>query len=169
MTRAWLAIAIVFAGCKPESARQADRAADNVIEQRKDLKKAVQTEPTEVPAESKQLSRAAAQFIEKRRIRIAALRGEHSVIGTQLALISTLAEHSPITDAGRADINNKLSTFQMQFDIAGNHIEGLAGADVDVWNQRDDAVRDAMDALESARAEAWQALEDAPRIRPNAS
>jgi hypothetical protein len=167
--RTALAIVIAFAGCKPETARKADRAAEDVLEQRADLKKAAQGEPHQVAVESKELSAAAQRFTETKRIRIAALRGEHSVIATQIKLISTLAEHSPITDAGRADINNKLSAFQLRLDEAKNQIEGLAGAAVDTWEQRDDAVRDAMSALESARKAAWRALDDAPRIRPNAS
>jgi chromosome segregation ATPase len=166
-TRAALAIVIAFAGCKPESARKADRAAKDVIEQRADLKKAEQ--PDQVAVERKELSAAAQQFTESKRIRIAALRGEHSVIATQIRLISTLTEYSRITDGGRADINNKLSAFQMRLDEAKNQIEGLAGAAADAWEQRDDAVRDAMDALESARKAAWRSLDDAPRIHPNAS
>jgi chromosome segregation ATPase len=165
--RAALAIVIAFAGCKPESARKADRAAKDVIEQRADLEKAEQ--PDQVALERKELSAAAQQFTESRRIRIAALRGEHSVIATQIRLISTLTEYSRITDGGRADINNKLSAFQMRLDEAKNQIEGLAGAAADAWEQRDDAVRDAMDALESARKAAWRSLDDAPRIHPNAS
>ena len=167
--RTALAIAIAFAGCKPETARKADRAAEEVLEQRADLKQAVQAAPDKVALESKELSAAAQQFTENKRIRIAALRGEHSVIATQVKLISTLTEHSRITDTGRADINNKLSAFQLRLGEAKNQIEGLAGAAVEAWQQRDDAVREAMAALESARGAAWRALDEAPRIRPNAS
>jgi hypothetical protein len=167
--RAALAIVIAFAGCKPETARQAGRAAEDVLEQRSDLKQAAQVGSDKVAVEAKELSAAAQRFTEKKRIRIAALRGEHSVIATQVRLISTLTEHSRLTDAGRADINNKLSAFQTRLDEANNHIEGLSGAGADVWEQRDDAVRDVMKALESARKAAWRALDDAPRIHDNAS
>lgn len=167
--RTALAIVIAFAGCKSETARKADRAAKDVLEQRADLKEAVKTAPDEVAVESEELSAAAKLFTERRRIRIAALRGEHSVIATQARLISTLSEHAPVTDSGRADINNKLSAFQMRLTEARNQIEGLGTAAADVWEQRDDAVRDAMDALESARKAAWRSLDDAPRIHPNAS
>jgi hypothetical protein len=167
--RAALAIAIALPGCKSETARQADRAADEVLEHRADLKQAARTNPERVAEQSKELSVVARQFTENKRIRIAALRGQHSVIATQLMLISTLTEYSRITDASRADINNKLSAFQMRLDEAKNQIEGLAGATADGWKQRDDAVRDAMNTLESARKAAWNALEDAPRIHRNAS
>ncbi|HEY5924873.1 MAG TPA: hypothetical protein VIV11_24500 [Kofleriaceae bacterium] len=169
LIRAALAIVVAFAACKPESARQAERAAEDVLEQRADLKEAAQAEPTKVAAESKELSAAAQKFTEKKRIRIAALRGEHSVIATQVKLISTMSEYFPITDAGRADINNKLSAFQVKLDEATNQIEGLAGAAADRFGERDDAVQDAMDALETARKSAWRALQDAPRIHPDAS
>jgi hypothetical protein len=167
--RAALAIVIAFAGCKPESARRADRAAEEVLAERAQVKEAATTAPDKVGVESKQLSAAAQQFTESKRIRIAALRGEHSVIATQVRLISTLSEYSRMTDSGRADINNKLSAFQMRLDEAKNQIEGLAGAPVDAWEQRDDAVREAMNALETARKAAWRSLDDAPRIHHNAS
>lgn len=169
--RSWaaLAIALAFAGCKPETARKADRAAKDVLHQRADLEKAVEQQPERAGAESQELSAAAKQFIERRRIRIAALRGQHSVIATQLQLISTFAEAARITDAGRADINNKLSAFRMRLDEAANHIEGLRDTGADSWQQRHDAVQDAMDVLESARKAAWRALDDAPRIHPDAS
>ena len=169
--RSWaaLAIALAFAGCKSETARKADRAAKDVLHQRADLEKAVQQQPVDAAAESKELSAAAKQFIERRRIRIAALSGQHSVIASQLQLISTFAEYARITDAGRADINNKLSAFRMKLDEAINQIDGLREVGADSWQQRHDAVQDAMDALESARKSAWRALDDAPRIHPNAS
>jgi hypothetical protein len=169
MIKVVLAIAVVFAGCKPETARKAERAAKDVVEQRQDLKEATQSDPTKVAAESKELSEAATLFVERKRIRIAALRGEHSVIATQLKLISTLSEYFPLTDAGRADINNKLSQFQMRLDEASNHIEGLDGAPADHWIERDDAVREVMEKLDGAREAAWRALQDAPRVHRTAS
>jgi hypothetical protein len=169
MIRVALAIAVVFAGCKPETARKAERAANDVVEQKHDLKQATRDDPTQVAAETRELSEAAQLFIERKRIRIAALRGEHSVIATQLMLISTMSEYFPLTDAGRADINNKLSAFQMRLDEATNHIEGLDGTAADHWQERDDAVRDVMTKLESARKAAWRALQDAPRVRQTAS
>ena len=170
MIRLALAIVIAFAGCKPETARKADRAADDVREQRKELSAAAESEqPAKVVVEVEELSEAERLFTERKRIRIAALRGEHSVISTQAMLISTLAEYFPLTDAGRADINNKLTAFHRRLDEARNQIEGLGRTGADVWTQRDDAVREAMNALETARKDAWRALEDAPRIDPNAS
>jgi hypothetical protein len=167
--RAALAIVVSFAGCKPETARQADRAAEHVVEQRNDLAEAVRDEPTQVPAEAKELSRATELFIENKRIRIAALRGQRSVIGTQFLLISSFAEHARITDAGRADVNNALTELEHQLETEGNQIDGLATVGVDEWNERDDQVRDVMSDLESAAKTAWRALEEAPRIHPNAS
>src|SRR5258705_5577017 len=115
---AQLVIAIAFAGCKPETARQADRAADNVLQQRTDVKRVARAAPTQLAAATRQLSAAEQQFIEKKRIRIAASRGEHSVIGTQFNLIGLFAEHAEITDASRADINNKLTAFHIKLQIA---------------------------------------------------
>ena len=164
-----LVIAVAFIGCKPETARQSDRAADNVRQLRTDVRRAARMAPTRALVETAELTAAEQTFIEQKRIRIAALRGEVSVIGTQLALIGLFAEHAKITDASRADINNHLTAFKVTLDIARNQIEGLALTGADAWNERDDAVREAMNALESARKAAWRALEDAPRIDPRAS
>jgi hypothetical protein len=164
-----LAIAVVFAGCKPETGRKAERAAKDVVEQREDLEAATRQTPEKLAAEAEELSQATKLFIERKRIRIAALRGEHSVVGTQIRLISTMAEYFPLTDAGRADINNKLTTFQRELDEAKNHIDGLERLGPDEWTTRDDAVQDAMDELDNVRRAAWRALEDAPRVHPDAS
>jgi hypothetical protein len=164
-----LAIAVAVAGCQPETARKADRAAKDVIEQRADLKQAAREEPAQIGSESQELSDAARLFTERKRVRIAALRGEHSVIATQVKLISTMAEYFPLSDQGRADVNNKLTELQKRLDAAGNQIEGLAGVGAEQWSARDDAVRDAMDQLDAARRAAWRALQDAPRPHPTAS
>lgn len=149
-----LVIAVMVAGCPNEPARDVAPAAN---------------EPTNVAVERKQLAEPATQFDERKRIRVATLRGEHSVIGTQAMVIGMMAEYLALTDAGRADINNKLSDFQMRLDEAGNQIEGLDAATEDAWTERDDAVREAMDKLEVARKAAWRALRDAPHVHPNAS
>lgn len=154
--KAALAIVLAFAGCKPETARQADQAAKDVIEARKG-------------GEPHRRAAAEHRFTDKQRIRIAALRGEHSVIGSQLKMIGVFAQYARITDAGRADVNNHLTEFKRLLDEAKNQIEGLAKTAVDNWQERDDAVREAMDSLESARKAAWRALDDAPRIDSNAS
>lgn len=164
-----LAIAIVFAGCQPETARKAEQAAKEVVDGREELEQAAREAPAQIGSASQELSEAARLFTERKQSRIAALRGEHSVIATQVKLISTMAEYFPLSDQGRADVNNKLTELQMRLDEAGNHIEGLTGVGAEQWSARDDAVRDAMDELDAARRAAWRALQDAPRPHPTAS
>jgi hypothetical protein len=169
LCRCALAIAIALVGCKPETARKADTASKKVIDEREQVRQAAQDKPHEVAVESKELGEAAQHFAESKRIRVAALRGEHSVIATQLMLISTMAEYFPLTAAGRADVTEMLAAFHMRLDVAKNQIEALAGATVDDWEDRDDAVREAMTALDQARAAAWRALNDAPHTPGEAS
>jgi len=164
-----LALVFAYAGCKSETARKASRAADEVVEQRRDIVKTAHEDPERIPVEARELTQAEREFAERKRIRIAALRGEHSVIATQVKLIATLAESFPLTDAGRADVNDKLSKFELRLAEAMNHIDGLKTVDAEAWEARDEQVRAAMDTLNKARATAWDALEDAPRIAPNAS
>ena len=169
MIRLSLAIVIAFAGCKSETARRADRAADEVVEQREDVVKAATAKPDKLTVEAKELTQAEREFAERKRIRIAALRGEHSVIATQVDLIATMAKHFPLTDAGRAGVSDRLTKFQQRLVEARDHIDGLAGTDAAAWEQADDKVREVMDALDDARALAWEALHEAPRTDPNAS
>lgn len=171
---AGVVVAAVFAAtaCKPESARRADRAAKDVVEQRDDLVKAAKNiadEPEQVLAEVGQLAAAAEKFDKLKQARLAALRGQHSVIASQTLLIGTMARELPITDAARGDINEKLTRFQARLDEAQNLIEGLSRTMIDDWEQLDTAATDAMQRLDDARKAAWESLEDAPHIDHSAS
>jgi hypothetical protein len=164
-----LGLALVAAqGCK-DSARDANRAADRVVDKEHDLNKAPADRRLEDVADSEvrkkrlELFDAAADFEAKRNIRIAALRSEHAVIASQPMLISTMVESFPLTDRGRADVNEKLTIFQLRLDESGNLIQGLNATNARTWKERNDAASEAMNRLEDARKDAWKALEDAPR------
>ena len=82
-----------------------------------------------------------------------ALEAELSVIATQPVIISTMARVFPLTEAGRARVTEKLEALQMRYDEAKNLVE--AG---------DPQARAAMQKLDDARKEAWDALDKAPRV-----
>jgi hypothetical protein len=119
--------------------------------------------------EGRELATAEAKSEERKRVRVETLRAEHAIIASQSTLISVMAQSFPLTDQGRAEINEQLTRFQMRLDVAKNLIESLAAADAGVWKERHDAVRDAMSKLEETRADAWKALEDAPKVDRRAS
>jgi hypothetical protein len=176
MTRL-LAIAILLVACKPESARRADRAAEDVVEQRKDVVEAAKKLPDkplaegarELFAETGELTKAARKFELQKSRRLAMLQQTHDLAALQTGVIGVLARDLQITDAARGDINEKLTRFQMRLDETANLIEGLFSVEIDVWEQRDSEVTDAMKRLEDARKAAWDAVEDAPHIDRSAS
>lgn len=174
-------LAALFAGlfatsaCKPDSARKADRAAEAVTRQRTQLEreldadKPVTEKAADVLEHAGRLVQADAEFRRRRDLRVDILRGQHSVIATQSLLIAAMAESFPLTDGGRADVNEKLTTFQSVLDETENLIEGLRRADASTWQELDDQATDAMKRLDDARSAAWGALDDAPKAARTAS
>ena len=160
-----LAAVICLAACKSESSRKANNAADHVLEQREELTEGSK----EVAKESSELMKAEETFAFRRQARVQVLRATHSAVGTQPMLISMMSANFDLTDAGRAAINERLTTFQRRLDEAANLIQGLQGVDAAEWEVRDEAVSEAMQKLEDARQAAWGALEDAPRVDRSAS
>jgi hypothetical protein len=75
------------------------------------------------------------------------------VIATQPVIISTMAAAFPLTEAGRAQVTEKLQALQMRFDEAKNLVES-----------GDPQAADAVKRLDAARKEAWDALDKAPRV-----
>lgn len=169
-----VALALVAAqGCKPDSRKQADKAADRVVDKQQALgderdrladKKLDEVKQSKhVVEKSGDLADATATFEARRDVRIAALRAMHQVIATQPELISNLAQSLDLTDKGRADVNEKLQVFQMRLDETGNLIQSMKQVDAQEFKDRNDATADAMNRLEDARKDAWKALDDAPR------
>ena len=101
--------------------------------------------------------------LDRTRIRLEALRAEHSVIATQPMLISTIAQALPLTDPGRIEIDEKLQVFQMRLDETANQIAKLSHASPAQFPREEAAVAAALKRLDEARRAAWKALDDAPR------
>lgn len=167
MSRAALAALLLFSaiGCKPESARRADHAAEQVVDKRKSFGKAL-LQPDKFGEQTAELARAEQKFLTRRESRVGILRGKHSVIASQTMLISSLAQGFTISDLSRADINVKLHAFQMQLDKTSNDIEVLAVTSVDNWEPRDEAITESMDNLDEVRRAAWHSLAAAPLVEP---
>ena len=166
-----VAIGLVAAqGCKTEGSHKAAEKVvdkqDDLRDSRKDLadKKIDEVDKSKsVVKRSGELAEATGDFDARRQMRIDALRAEHQAIATQPLLITTMAQAFPLTEAGRADVNEKLQVFQMRLDETGNLINGLRKTTAEDYKQSDDAVGDAMEKLDDARKAAWKALQDAPR------
>ena len=163
-----IALGLVAAnGCKPETARKSDKAAENVVEKRQNLDDKMEKKTTadskRIDEKAQDLTKASAQFEARKDVRIAGLRAEHDVIAAQPDLIMSLSQTFPLTDAGRSAVGERVKAFKDQLDDVGNRINELGSTGADEWKQRDDAMTDAVTKLENARNAAWKALEDAPR------
>jgi hypothetical protein len=103
-------------------------------------------------------------FEYQRLVRVQTLRAVHGITGSQPMLINAIASSEALVDADRAKVNEKLQMVQTRLDEAANLIQGLETVDANNWEPRDRDVADAMNRLEDAREDAWEALDDAKRL-----
>jgi hypothetical protein len=157
--------------CKPESARRADRAAQDLAEAREQAidEGPALAKPQTVVTEAGKLAKAEAEFRARKALRIQVLRGEHSVIATQRLVIGTMATGFTLTDAGRADVNERLTAFKTSLGETQNLIDGLERVDADAWTERQDEATEAMTHLDDVRDAAWHTLDDALKAAHNAT
>jgi len=169
---------VASAGCKPESARRADRAAKEALAERDQLHEAARKlaetpdlvqGTAKVLQEAGELAQAAQKFEARRVARIDALRAQHAVVASQPKLIGTMAENLPLTDAARGAINEKMMRLQAALQETTNLIEGLETVELDGWGARDSEVTAAMHRLDDVRKDAWRALGRAPHIGRSSS
>lgn len=152
--------------CKSDSRSKADKAADRVADQNKrDLDK--MSSPDYQPNVAKEQANQA-EFTVRRDMRMQILKISHDIVQTQPEMITTLASSLPLTDAGAADVNDKVRVLEMRLDDSNNAIQRLNTAGADDFKKVDDDATKAMDRLEDARKDAWTALKDAPRTTPKA-
>ncbi len=153
---------ISTAACKPANQRQADRAADRAIHAMNNFDDAHGTHG--LVARSFNIVSAVDQFELRRTARVDALSAQRSVIATQPELISTLADAAPLTTAGREAVDAKVQTLDLRLDDMANELNELRSAQPDDWRTSDDVTTTAMTQLDEARADAWQTLQNAPRL-----
>jgi hypothetical protein len=124
-------------------------------------------ESKDVAKKAGEMTTAESTFDLKRYNRVQQLRAVHTIIAMQPALISTLASVTALTDRARADVAEKLQIFQMRIDEAGNAIEMLQMTSENNFKDRNDAAAKAVERLDDARGDAWEALNDGDRIQPS--
>ena len=104
-----------------------------------------------------------AAFAARRQNRYRALDAQLQVIATQPILINTMAKVFPLTEAGRTLVTAKLQTLQMRFDEAKNQVALVRTCSAEQCEDVDERATDAMNRLDAAREDAWDALDKAPR------
>jgi len=183
------AIAVLPVACKNSTRKEADKAAENVKDQREDVKedvkdlngaikdqvketnetankemKDVNEQTAELKENVNELNNAEGDFSVRRGARATQLRTIHSVVASQPMLINALSGVTALTDKARATLSEKMQVFQMRVDEAGNAIEAIQAADAAGFEEKNDAAAKAMDRLKDARDDAWEALNDGDRI-----
>ena len=212
-----VAVAVIPAACKDDVRKDADRAAENLADQKEDLNEEskelknalkeqaedtreaqadrvdddavaglperangrldeseikrnaneIKDESEDVAAAAKDVKTASNEFDEARLNRVNQLRATHQVIAAQPQMLNVFAGITPLTDRARADLSEKMQIFQMRIDEAGNAIEALQGVDERNFEERNDTAAKAMERLEEAGDDAWEALNDGDLIEPS--
>jgi hypothetical protein len=129
--------------------------------------KQIADESKDVASKAQKVATKEAEFDIARMTRVQQLRGSHMVMASQPMLINTIAQGSPLTDKARADLAEKMQVFQMRIDEAGNAIEVLQVVSENAFEDANDKAAKAMDRLDDAREDAWEALNDGDRIDPS--
>lgn len=159
-----------------ETVDESHEVAQAARENREDLREKaanaagdVSDEMTDVADQAADVKHAQYDFGYARLTRVGTLRGIHAVAEAQPQLINAFAHDVDLTLRDRDLLNEKLQVFQMRLDEAGNQIEALAKVPAETWEQRHADVNKAMDRLEDAREDAWDALHDAEQASARTS
>lgn len=161
---------LVAPACSKETdtKRDVDRAAERVNETASDLREPREVDDRSELAESQEdadaLERASADFMERRSVRVQTMRAVHAIAASQAMVVHALTEAFPLVDQDRAEVSEKLQIFQMRLDEAGNAIQSLELVEPADWESRGDEATRALERVEDAREDAWEALNDADRI-----
>ncbi len=155
-----------------EAHEVADNARDNrdaVREKAADNAKDVSDEMKDVSKEAADTKHAQFDFGYARLTRVGTLRAVHALALSQPQLINAFAHDVTLNDKERGLVNEKLQILMTRLDEAGNQIEALASVPAETWEQRHDDVNKAMDRLEDARDDAWDALHAAEKANARTS
>jgi len=166
--------------------REAERAADRVNDKTKEVKEeaqdlaeksrdekqqlaakasdvavAVTNETKDLAKAAQDLDEAQGEFAYHKTLRIRTLRAVHAIAGSQPDLINALATSSPLIDEDRTRVMEKLTLLRSRLVDSARLIQELEGVDATTWVARERLVADAMNRVEDARTDAWDALDSA--------
>jgi len=142
-------------------AETAKDKAEDLRDESKDTAEDIKDESNDMTHKTVEARDAQKEFEYQRLVRVQTLRAVHGIAASQPMLISAIASSKALGDADRAKINEKVLLIQMRLDESANLIQGLETVDANNWEPRERDVANAMNRLEDARADAWEALDDA--------
>jgi len=139
---------------------KANVARDNV----KDDVEDIADEAEDVGENARELDDANNEFKYRRMVRVGTLRAVHAVAASQPMMVNAISTSYPFVERDRAEITEKLAIFQMRLDEAGNAIQSLELVEANDWETRNDAASKALERVEDARDDVWEAVDDADLI-----
>jgi uncharacterized protein YoxC len=140
------------------------RQGDDDEERNADVVEDISDEAKDVGESARELEEATSEFRHRRMVRVGTLRAVHSVAASQPMLINAISQSFSLAPNDRAEVQEKLTIFQMRLDEAGNAIQSLELVEARDWESRNDAASKAIERVEDARDQVWEALEEADRI-----
>jgi len=165
-----IAIALFLAACKGDTASQANESAKKVMDRTAELVdlqtakiKNAAGEVLDLSKRANAVGEAHQDFVADREVHSDVLRVQLGLLAQQVDVVRELAAVIPVTETGRAQIDEKLKVFKLRVDETGNAIQQLDAADASGYEARSDEATDAMKRLHEARDDAFKALDDAPR------
>ncbi len=148
---------------KDESKDLAETAkdkSDDLADKSKETVEDVEDAYKDVSKTAVETRDAQKEFEYQRLVRVQTLRAVHGITASQPMLVDAIISAQAMPDADRAKVNEKVQLVQMRLDESAKLIQGLEGVDAAHWVDRERAVADAMNRLEDAREDAWEALDD---------
>jgi hypothetical protein len=147
-----------------ETTKDVGEVAHDRADLARDTVEDVKDESADMMKQSIATRDAQKEFEYQRMVRVQTLRAVHGITASQPMLINAIAAAEALRDADRAKINEKVNLVQLRLDESANLIQSLEGVDAEHWVDREKDVANAMNRLEDARSDAWEALDEADRF-----
>jgi hypothetical protein len=106
------------------------------------------------------------RFDRRRNLHLERVHAKLAFDEVQQTMLSGLADILPLTDTGRTDVDTKLDTLASKLDQASLAVDQLDESSDRDYAAADQTVRQALEGVETARAQAWRAIGDARRPEP---
>lgn len=104
------------------------------------------------------------EFKVQKSVRIATLRGVHAIAASQPMLISLVNDTVPLHPRDKFLLDERTAMLSSRLGEAANAISVLSAADAKTWSVHERAAAEALNRVEAARSDAFDALDKAERI-----
>lgn len=171
------AAALAFtAGCDNTNKSDSNRAAQNVNEERAEMREDLNDKVegareglNELAQEANNVQNAEARFQREKSTRLTALRVAHQIEAAIPMYLGMGLTNAVITDASRMTVTDRITELDHRLTETAQAIEELQAVNPTDWGNRNDAVQKMMDDMTNAAEKARAALEDADYVNKPSS